>query len=245
MLTKARRVFFMSRIRPIGAMIGAAFLAALIVGDASAKSCTDNNKRGCQSKSEPSGPLKLLSFLTGKTTAKQQPAERTHKTESTRTESTRTESSRAAEPRKRTATRFHGRSRYVMRRGAPGPGDFRDVDEKDSAAAARSPELASSSSVPAGSANPTLLATPTAQVPPPASRDRREASAVPSRLFDPKGLSESDATAGSATQVSATPFGAAQASDTPSAPDRSWLGGLLAVLGGALAAASAARFVFG
>jgi hypothetical protein len=60
----------------------------------------------------------------------------------------------------------------------------------------------------------------------------RVASVIPSNLVEPKQSNEANLTAGMAA-----------ASDAPPAPDRSWLGGLLAVLGGALAAAAGARFV--
>jgi chitodextrinase len=131
------------------------------------------------------------------------------------------------------------RVRFSMRKEPAVPREARDAPVKSAAAAptaGRAPQLASSKSVPAALPAPIAVAAPVTAPPTrvasAAHDELRVASIIPSNLVEPKQSNEVSLTAGMAGT-----------SDTPSAPDRSWLGGLLAVLGGALAAAAGARFV--
>jgi hypothetical protein len=233
----------MTSLRLVVAMIGSAFLlATLLAVDASARSCADRGAGGaCQARAakdaDTSGPLKLLSFLAG---SKEQPAKQT------RQKQTRQEP-QTARPRAASSTRTYARHRRTthqartrvahFRRGAPQSDDFRDAEEANAAATTtvRTRPVASNpppapTPAPAAAIAPIASSEPVADV-------AHEASAVPNGAADPRSLSEIDMTAGSGAQE------AASSPPPVPTPDRSWLGGLLAVLGGALAAASAARFV--
>jgi hypothetical protein len=209
------------------ALVGGALLAALIAADnvVLAASCTDRSaKGGCRTSKTASGSVGPLSFVQP---SKPKPATHVHKA----TNGASTARSKAL------AQQQAGPEDGVARGDVPGPKDIRVVEKKDSTgAAAREPTLASSSSVPlVTGAAPVELKVPS-KIPAAVTalsegNTRQEAAAIPGMIEHLKGPNDVDLTVGSASLVSAR----------PPTPDRSWLQGLLVVLGGALAAVSITR----
>ena len=210
------------------ALVGGALLAALIAADnvVLAASCTDRSaKGGCRTGKPASGSVGPFSFVQP---SKPKPATRVHK------------ATNGASPTrsKALAQQQAGPKDGVALRDVPGPKDIRVVEKKDSTgdAVAREPTLASSSSVPlVTGAAPVGLKVPS-KIPAAVTalsegNTRQEAAATPDMIEHLKGPNDVDLTVGSASLVSVR----------PPTPDRSWLQGLLVVLGGALASMSIAR----